>query len=592
MTYNEAFFALLLASRLATGAYIPLPAQSDERDADNSHDDEIESVITEVRVVSETSTPHFTYDPSPLYTYDPLRSFTYDSEPSFTYDPTRSFSYDPHEKRAETGETNILTNLIERDNGTLSHPPPNPTAILSAFRTRPLTSLDITFTLDPNAPASPDTSASTSAFQTKPQSSIESTSILDTNTPPPPNPTAIPSAFRTKPLTSLRITSILDPNPPAPPATTARSSSFSTKQQPNVKTTSLDTNTPPPPNPTAVPSAFRTKPLTSLKITSLLHPNAPAPTPSATKTKSTHDDDDDDAAIAAALLRMTSINAQNSLPSLIPIQALPSSLSTIDLLPPAPTTNPNALKPLPIVPTLVNGGTAYVLQSFTGTNLSSAYVTKAPTTAFQFVSPSRLYTYSAASELVHRTSVSGRLTSFTEKLSTGMATGSVSRTMLPGYSESLLGFVEVGPGASKTSTGMAKSGQSGVSETAFVGEGSARPTERASGEETQTMGTEQASASTPASSRKSASDTAKPSSTPTSSSSNKAASKTTTISSTSRQVSESSIPSTKTIATSPSTTSEEKSPTPAQLIGKAKGKAKSWTGDLRCIYPTPGCDKE
>lgn len=112
MTYNEAFFALLLAGRLATAAYIPLHPHTIERDGDNIHDDEIESIITEVRVVAETSTPHFTYDPSRQYTYDPLRSFTYDPDPTFTYDPTRSFSYDPPEKRAETEEADATMRLM------------------------------------------------------------------------------------------------------------------------------------------------------------------------------------------------------------------------------------------------------------------------------------------------------------------------------------------------------------------------------------------------------------------------------------------------------------------------------------------------
>ncbi|KAK4500222.1 hypothetical protein PRZ48_008409 [Zasmidium cellare] len=604
MTYNEAFFALLLASRLATAAYLPHLHQRIERD---TIDDEPETVGTQVRILTEDFTPRFTYDPEPTYTYDPIPSFSYDPEPSFTYDPIPKFSYDPPAKRSDTSDASGVAILIDRDNGTLSHPSPNPTAVPSVFRTRPLTSLAITSTLDPNAPPPPDTTAKFSTLSKKPQSSG---ALLKSSTPPPPNPTAIPSAFRTKALSSLSITFTLDPNAPPPPNTTGASSAFSTKQKSSTKIASLDMNTPPPPNPTAVPSAFRTKPLTSLSITFTLDPNAAAPPgptskssafstklqsstktasldtktppppnptaiPSAFKTKPLTSlkitslldpDSSTDVALSIALL-MSTISAQNSLPTLIPISALPTLLSTIDILPTLTgTPDPNSPRPVPLVPTSINGGTAWVEQSYTGTNVNSAYVTKAPTTAFQFVSPTRLFTYTPQSELVHRTKEGSVWRSWTETLPTGMATGRVSKTRL--YSQSALGFVEVGPGVGKTiSSG-----------------GTTRPTYTASGEETRAQPTDEASATAKPSTHNSTITASRPSSS-TSFSSSKQPSKTTTSPFTSDQVSEASLPATR-------TTSAESSTTPDQLIGKDKGKAKQWTGDLRCIYPTPGCDQK
>lgn len=99
MLSNEAFFTVLLASRLAIATYIPLPPQPIERDADEIQHHQPEKLVTEVRVVTERhavdSPPKFTFDPSVSYTYDPL--------PSYTYDPLPTYTYDPPSKRTDEG---------------------------------------------------------------------------------------------------------------------------------------------------------------------------------------------------------------------------------------------------------------------------------------------------------------------------------------------------------------------------------------------------------------------------------------------------------------------------------------------------------
>lgn len=99
MTYNEAFFTLLLASRLVAAAYVTAPIERDTAD-DNQYVN-IEPIEARVRNAVEDSTPSFTYDPQASYTYDPMVSYTYDPQPSYTYDPQPTYTYDPPAKRAE-----------------------------------------------------------------------------------------------------------------------------------------------------------------------------------------------------------------------------------------------------------------------------------------------------------------------------------------------------------------------------------------------------------------------------------------------------------------------------------------------------------
>lgn len=106
MTCNQAFFTLLLASRLFTAVYTS-STQANERSTDDSLDGGLEDTVTKVRLAIEESTPSFTYGPSPSYTYDPLPSYTYDPQPSYTYDPQPTYTYDPPAKRAEDDDVPV-----------------------------------------------------------------------------------------------------------------------------------------------------------------------------------------------------------------------------------------------------------------------------------------------------------------------------------------------------------------------------------------------------------------------------------------------------------------------------------------------------
>lgn len=143
---------------------------------------------------------------------------------------------------------------------------------------------------------------------------------------------------------------------------------------------------------------------------------------------------------------MTTIDPQNGLPKLVPINAGRSSASTIDIFLTTSSVS-NGLGVGSLTPTVVSGGTAYVLESFTGTELNSAYATSAPTTAFQFVSPSRLFTYSAPSteiawSLTGKGGTEGGWSIYTTTLPTGMAQGPLT-TQKPGVTQSLLEFFSV-----------------------------------------------------------------------------------------------------------------------------------------------------
>lgn len=299
-------------------------------------------------------------------------------------------------------------------------------------------------------------------------------------------------------------------------------------------------------------------------------------------------------------MQMNQIGHKDSAPTLLPIQIAPTS-TAIALI----SSVPGAIGPRPLTPTIVNGGTAWVPMFATRSSLNDGLASSAPTTAFQFVSPTMLLSYSAPSTLIAwsltgKGGTEGGWSVYTTTLPTGVATGPVTSKDL-GYSSSYIGFVNVGRSSSismKASSKKTTSLRSTKARMIEVGPSNTylRETPKMTAEAT---GTEQGSGMQhPSSSKKKPSKTASASQTkgsldntpsPTSKKPNK------TPSSTS-DVAKASMSSTKTTPVEANTMSEKPSSMPDQMIGKDKSKrkekGKKLTGDLRCIYPTPGCDKD